>query len=149
MIYAASIEFPPWLLALGGIFGTLAVLGAAYAVIRSSVQTRTAQLWKEQAEAYEKRVAQVERANAHLEAELGKSNTKIESQARELETLRSTVSAGPAIASLDKHLAGQHNEILGMQDRILDAIEDLTAAFTGNEKPKPRRKRARPAPEAT
>lgn len=106
LVVAASFSIPGWVALLAAIIGVCGILGAAYAVLRSSVQTKTAQLWKEQAEAFEARVSQVERENelCHTENQAMKAR---------MATLEGVVGAGPQIEALRLDLDRQHHEHMG------------------------------------
>lgn len=110
------------MLGVGSVFAVLVVLGGAYAVLRSTVQTRTTQLWKEQAEAFEARLHQVEGVNAVLAFDNDKLKTEKKALESRVGTLEQTVTAGPAIEALDKHLAGHHEEAMGMLNKIFGAV---------------------------
>ena len=92
--------------ALGGALGIVGLLAAGYVVVRSSVQSETTKLWKEQAGALEARLGEVEARNERCETE----NAALRAR---LNTLESVVTAGPAIEALRRDLASQHVELLG------------------------------------
>lgn len=131
----ADIQIPPWILGLGGILGTVGVLGAAFAVLKSNVATRTIELWKEQAGAWEERVRQVEGENTRLKVESEANKARLETLEASNKLLSNQVAAAPEMIALRRDIGTQHNEILGMLEQVM-AAEGV--------KPKRRRRAAPP-----
>ncbi len=116
-MFAAGISFPPWVLALGGVFGVLGILGSSYVVLRSSIAAKTTELWKQQAEAFEERLTHVEADNKRCKVENDILKTENDALKSRVQTLESTVTAGPAIEALRRDIATNHVELLGLFEK--------------------------------
>lgn len=119
----ADLSIPPWLLGLGGVFTVITALGGSFVVLRASIASKTTELWKQQAEAFEERVEQVEKENGLLKVANNECKVENEGLKGRVSTLEQVVGAGPAIEALRRDLATQHTEMIGLMQKNLGVKE--------------------------